>query len=243
MWNSPRDGNARGRLLAFGLNIRRARRCAGYSQQRLSDLSGVSQSVISRLERARAPRLGLERILALHEALGGCLPLGTCPHDHSCIWKPQSAQDLRSRHAPGDAPGLEWGLFKSTSPTETTPSNRLGNGVSNDLSPGDWRADPDSAPDPDWAADPDWRADPDSAADHDSTAEHPILEAPNPTENSPSNRLGKAVSNDLSPADWRADANSAADPNQAKFTTRAGKLAARVVDLAATTGSDQDIPD
>jgi hypothetical protein len=135
VWNSPRDGYALERLRAFGGNIRRARRCAGYSQQRLSDLSGVSQTVISRLERARAPRLGLERILALHEVLGGCLPLGTCPHDHSCIWKPQSAQDDRSRHAPGLVPGLGWAGLPPINPTETTPSNRLGTNGSGDLSP------------------------------------------------------------------------------------------------------------
>jgi Helix-turn-helix domain len=226
VWNSPRDGYSLERLLAFGRNIRRARRCAGYSQQRLSDLSGVSQTVISRLERARAPRLGLERILALHEVLGGCLPLGACPHDHSCIWKPQSAQDDRARHAPGPAVGLGWPEFQPT-PTENTPPNRLRTPGPSDLSaaelaagraasirlglykPSDFATDDvaaaahlaagELAADSEWAADADW------------AAEDPSTDLPNPTETTPSNRLGTHGSTDFA----------------------AGKLSADAIDLAA----------
>jgi DNA-binding XRE family transcriptional regulator len=41
------------RLIRFGLNLKRARQIAGMTQQRLAELSGVSQSVISRAERGR----------------------------------------------------------------------------------------------------------------------------------------------------------------------------------------------
>lgn len=74
-------------LVRFGRNLRRARQIAGLSQQRLADLSGVSQSVISRLERAKAPMVGLERLLMLERVLGSAWPFGQCPHDHSCVWQ------------------------------------------------------------------------------------------------------------------------------------------------------------
>jgi len=75
---------------AFGAALRRARHCAGLSQQRLALLAGVSQTLISRLERGQAAHVGLSRILAIQTALGGCLPLGFCPHDHACIWQPRT---------------------------------------------------------------------------------------------------------------------------------------------------------
>jgi hypothetical protein len=96
------------RVLAFGRFVRRARQCAGLSQQRLADLSGVSQSVISRLERGLAPHLGLSRLLAIQGVLGGCLPLGVCPHEHTCIWQPRSAGDRAFLQAPG-TPSRPWG--------------------------------------------------------------------------------------------------------------------------------------
>ena len=74
-------------LVRFGRNLRRARQIAGLSQQRLADLSGVSQSVISRLERAKAPMVALERLLLLERVLGSAWPFGECPHDHSCVWR------------------------------------------------------------------------------------------------------------------------------------------------------------
>ena len=74
-------------VVRFGRNLRRARQIAGLSQQRLADLSGVSQSVISRLERAKAPMVGLERLLMLQRVLGSAWPFGECPHDHTCVWQ------------------------------------------------------------------------------------------------------------------------------------------------------------
>jgi transcriptional regulator with XRE-family HTH domain len=83
-------------LIRFGRNLRRARQIAGISQQRLADLSGISQSVISRLERAKAPMVGLERLLMLERVLGSAWPFGECPHDHSCVWQPLGEDGQRT---------------------------------------------------------------------------------------------------------------------------------------------------
>jgi DNA-binding XRE family transcriptional regulator len=107
-WLSPHDAYAADRLSAFGRIVRRARQCAGLSQQRLADLSGVSQTSISRLERGKAPHLALDRLLAMQVVLGGCLPLGLCPHDHPCIWQPRSALDRESLHRPALVKGLSF---------------------------------------------------------------------------------------------------------------------------------------
>ena len=101
------DPSAQARLVAFGRNLRRARQIAGVSQRKLALLSGVSQSVISRLERARAPRLALERLLLLHDVLGGALPFGACPHDHTCVWQPLTPAGERS-HTSALASGQDY---------------------------------------------------------------------------------------------------------------------------------------
>lgn len=99
-------------LVRFGRNLKRARQIAGISQQRLADLSGVSQSVISRLERARAPRLGLDRLLQLQQVLGNALPLGECPHDHLCVWRPLTADGQRSHTEPLASGVSFWDLLE-----------------------------------------------------------------------------------------------------------------------------------
>jgi transcriptional regulator with XRE-family HTH domain len=96
-WHPRLDDEAP--LVRFGRNVRRARHIAGLSQQRLADLSGVSQSVISRLERAKAPMIGLERLLMLERVLGSAFPFGECPHDHSCIWQQLGPEGQRT-HTP-----------------------------------------------------------------------------------------------------------------------------------------------
>lgn len=48
---------------------------------RLEHCSGVDQSLISRLELAKAPHASLERIVRLSKALGDFFPIGTCPTD------------------------------------------------------------------------------------------------------------------------------------------------------------------
>lgn len=96
------------RAEAFGIFVRRARQCAGLSQQQLADRAHVSQSLISRLERGRAGHVGLSRLLAIQAVLGGCLPLGFCPHDHPCIWRPRSAAERDYLRAPGSPSLRPW---------------------------------------------------------------------------------------------------------------------------------------
>ncbi len=74
-------------LIHFGEAVRQARLEAGLSQEWLERRTGVDQTAISRLERGRAARIPLARVLVLAEALGGLLPIGQCPHDHRCRWR------------------------------------------------------------------------------------------------------------------------------------------------------------
>lgn len=82
------DPYARQLLVGLGRELRRARRRRGLSQDQLEVRSGVDQTAISRLERGLAPALPVRRLVRLGDALGRDLPLGTCPHDHECIWQP-----------------------------------------------------------------------------------------------------------------------------------------------------------
>src|SRR4051812_50218933 len=105
---SPTDAKATDRVSAFGRILRRARHCAGLSQQRLADLSGVSQTTISRLERGKAPRTPIDRVLALQAVLGGWLPMGVCPHDHHCMWQARAEFVVESPHRPGAGRGVKF---------------------------------------------------------------------------------------------------------------------------------------
>jgi len=75
-------------LLAFGQYVKRSRYLAQMSQVELARLSGVDQGAISRLERALAPAMKVERIVRLSKAMGRVFPLGYCPHEHWCQWQP-----------------------------------------------------------------------------------------------------------------------------------------------------------
>jgi transcriptional regulator with XRE-family HTH domain len=74
-------------LRRFGAELRRCRSVSGLSQGRLADLSGVSQSSISRLERGKAPYASLQLIVRLGEAMNGRMPIAHCPHKHGCVWE------------------------------------------------------------------------------------------------------------------------------------------------------------
>ena len=74
-------------LVRFGRYIRRGRYYSHKSQDRLSHECGVSQSMISRAERALAPAMGIDKMVMIGEALGSSLPLGYCPHEHVCPWQ------------------------------------------------------------------------------------------------------------------------------------------------------------
>ena len=81
-----------------GARFRHGRHQAGLSQRRVAELSGVSQSLISRFERGRAPGLSSKRIIAIAMAIGPRFPFGCCPHDHACAWPYNpSAQNARRR--------------------------------------------------------------------------------------------------------------------------------------------------
>jgi len=86
---TPRDPHIITGLEDFGVAIVEARARSAMSQRGLEFRSGVSQSVISRAERALAPRLALDRVIGMKLVLGNELPLGWCPHDHPCRWQPR----------------------------------------------------------------------------------------------------------------------------------------------------------
>lgn len=98
----PRDLRIVRGLEDFGVAIAEARARMAMSQRGIESRSGVSQSVISRTERALAPRLALDRVVGLKLALGNELPLGWCPHDHPCRWQPRvkraESQQARRGH-------------------------------------------------------------------------------------------------------------------------------------------------
>jgi transcriptional regulator with XRE-family HTH domain len=75
-------------LVLLGRYLRRSRYFVEKSQQRLADDTGVSQSMISRAERGRAPSMRTDKLVALGGGLGRIFPLGCCPHNHDCAWQP-----------------------------------------------------------------------------------------------------------------------------------------------------------
>ena len=83
------------RLMLLGHYIRRSRYLVGLSQQALADRTSVPQSQISRLERALAPSMDVERLVWLAHALYPDFPLGFCPHDHGCAWIRTAFPSLR----------------------------------------------------------------------------------------------------------------------------------------------------
>ena len=75
-------------LVLIGRYFRRSRAYAGISQTQLASMANVSQSMVSRLERARAPAMAFERFVDMGLVLGRLFPLGVCPHEHRCGWQP-----------------------------------------------------------------------------------------------------------------------------------------------------------
>jgi transcriptional regulator with XRE-family HTH domain len=91
-------------LALLGQYVRRSRYYAEKSQAHLSGESGVTQSMLSRLERGMAPGMRVDKLLALASVLGRVFPLGYCPHNHQCAW------DAIRR--PGDPPPLSGEVAK-----------------------------------------------------------------------------------------------------------------------------------
>jgi len=73
-------------LEQLGIYLRRARFIAGLSQQNVADAAGINQAVVSRLERALAPSMNVERLAWIEQAMNGAFPIGYCPHEHPCRW-------------------------------------------------------------------------------------------------------------------------------------------------------------
>ncbi len=83
-------------LVLVGRYFRRSRLYADMSQQTLADKAGVSQSMVSRLERGVAPGMDFHRFVDMCLVVGRLFPIGACPHDHLCAWQPvRPPPDLR----------------------------------------------------------------------------------------------------------------------------------------------------
>jgi DNA-binding XRE family transcriptional regulator len=93
-------------LVLFGARIRHGRQQAGMSQRRLADKAGVSQSLVSRLERGVAHGMSAMRLVAVGMAIGPTFPFGFCSHDHPCKWSydPTNPKQVRPPRPllPGD---------------------------------------------------------------------------------------------------------------------------------------------
>jgi transcriptional regulator with XRE-family HTH domain len=98
-WSRASLAGAEQAIEQFGVDLRFARTREGLSQMSLEGSSGVDQSLISKLERAKEPHTSLERLIRLHIALGDSLPLGHCPHDHDCAFRHPALVSNR-RHVP-----------------------------------------------------------------------------------------------------------------------------------------------
>ena len=84
-------------LVYVGRYFRRSRAYAGMSQSQLAGKADVSQSMVSRVERARAPGMAVDRFVDMCLVLGRLFPFGVCPHDHRCGWQPIPRPDPPDR--------------------------------------------------------------------------------------------------------------------------------------------------
>ncbi len=89
-------------MVIFGARFAHARAKAGLSQRALAYEAGVSQSVVSRLERGLVSHMSAERIIRLSMALGPSFPFGFCPHDHNCSWPYDPRPGVGSRASRSD---------------------------------------------------------------------------------------------------------------------------------------------
>jgi transcriptional regulator with XRE-family HTH domain len=94
------DPNVKAWMTRFGAAVRAARLDAGLSQERLAGRGAVPQSFISRLEHGLVPYTTLARVARLSIGLEGRLPIGPCPHGHTCAWSEPliTAREFRSYH-------------------------------------------------------------------------------------------------------------------------------------------------
>ncbi len=59
---------------------------AGLSQREVAWRAGLSQSLVSRLERGLATGTTAERLIRIAEAIGPSFPFGFCPHHTNCAY-------------------------------------------------------------------------------------------------------------------------------------------------------------
>jgi transcriptional regulator with XRE-family HTH domain len=70
----------------LGARFRNGRRQAGLSQRQVAWRAGVSQSLVSRVERGLATGTTAERLIRIAEAIGPSFPFGFCPHHQNCAY-------------------------------------------------------------------------------------------------------------------------------------------------------------
>jgi len=73
-------------MVMVGRRFKNGRRQAGLSQRSLAYRAGVSQSLISRIERGLATGTSAERLIRIAVAIGPDFPFGHCPHRHQCAY-------------------------------------------------------------------------------------------------------------------------------------------------------------
>ena len=73
-------------FVLVGARFRNGREVRKLTQRQVADMSGISQSVVSRFERGLVRRASAERIVRIALVLGPSFPFGFCPHDDGCPW-------------------------------------------------------------------------------------------------------------------------------------------------------------
>jgi DNA-binding XRE family transcriptional regulator len=83
-------------MVLLGARFRNGRMMAGVSQRHIAELSGVSQTAISRLERGLATGMSAERLIRIADAIGESFPFGYCPHHRRGCPYPLDPRDRSS---------------------------------------------------------------------------------------------------------------------------------------------------
>ncbi len=79
-------------MVILGARFRNGRIMVGASQREIAEISGVSQTGVSRLERGLATGMSAERLIRIADAIGPSFPFGCCPHHRTCAWPADPSQ-------------------------------------------------------------------------------------------------------------------------------------------------------
>ena len=114
-------------LVRAGAHHRRARYMSRLSQAELARRARVSQSQVSRFERALAPSMDAERLIRLSELLHPHFPIGYCPHEHLCPWQPIAMPSLPVGVGPPRDPDFArfWAIYNEIHNGQGEESERL----------------------------------------------------------------------------------------------------------------------